>query len=32
MATNVFINEFHYDNLSVDTGEFIELAGPAGAI
>ena len=27
---NVFINEFHYDNVSTDTGEFIEIAGPAG--
>ncbi|MGH3090105.1 MAG: endonuclease/exonuclease/phosphatase family protein [Rubrobacteraceae bacterium] len=26
----VFINEFHYDNEGVDTGEFIEVAGPAG--
>ncbi|MFN3261573.1 MAG: lamin tail domain-containing protein, partial [Pikeienuella sp.] len=26
-----FINEFHYDNLSGDVGEFIEIAGPAGA-
>ncbi|AFL75629.1 ExeM/NucH family extracellular endonuclease [Thiocystis violascens] len=26
----VFINEFHYDNLSTDAGEFIEIAGPAG--
>lgn len=25
-----FINEFHYDNAGADTGEFIELAGPAG--
>ncbi|NEQ50285.1 MAG: ExeM/NucH family extracellular endonuclease [Leptolyngbya sp. SIO3F4] len=29
MAT-VFINEFHYDNDGADTGEFIEIAGPAG--
>ena len=27
---SVFINEIHYDNASVDTGEFIEIAGPAG--
>ncbi|MEL7359054.1 MAG: ExeM/NucH family extracellular endonuclease [Cyanobacteria bacterium J06560_6] len=27
---NVFINEFHYDNEGADTGEFIEIAGPAG--
>lgn len=25
-----FINEFHYDNSGADTGEFIEVAGPAG--
>lgn len=29
MSTPVFINEFHYDNQDTDTGEFIELAGPA---
>lgn len=29
MAT-VFINEFHYDNDGTDTGERIEIAGPAG--
>lgn len=28
--TSVFINEFHYDNVGGDTGEFIEVAGPAG--
>ncbi|MEP4888432.1 MAG: ExeM/NucH family extracellular endonuclease [Aliiglaciecola sp.] len=27
---DVFINEFHYDNVSSDTGEAIEVAGPAG--
>lgn len=27
---SVFINEFHYDNVGTDAGEFIELAGPAG--
>lgn len=27
---NVFINEFHYDNVGTDAGEFIEIAGPAG--
>ena len=27
----VFINEFHYDNASTDAGEFIEVAGTAGA-
>jgi DNA/RNA endonuclease G (NUC1) len=26
----VFINEIHYDNAGGDTGEFIEIAGPAG--
>jgi len=26
----VWINEFHYDNVNNDTGEFIELAGTAG--
>lgn len=26
----VIVNEFHYDNSSTDTGEFIELAGTAG--
>lgn len=25
-----WINEVHYDNVTADTGEFIELAGPAG--
>ncbi len=25
-----WINEFHYDNLGGDTGEFVEVAGPAG--
>lgn len=30
MATNVFINEFHYDNDGTDTGEAIEIAGTAG--
>ncbi|GAA0855319.1 ExeM/NucH family extracellular endonuclease [Aliiglaciecola litoralis] len=27
---DVFINEIHYDNISTDTGEAIEVAGPAG--
>jgi uncharacterized protein len=27
----VFINEIHYDNASSDVGEFVEIAGPAGA-
>ena len=26
----IFINELHYDNVGTDTGEFIEIAGPAG--
>ncbi len=25
-----WINEFHYDNEGIDTGEFVEVAGPAG--
>src|SRR6185369_6788237 len=29
-ATSVFINEIHYDNVGVDAGEAIEIAGPAG--
>ena len=29
-SSTVFINEFHYDNTGTDTGEFIEVAGPAG--
>lgn len=28
--TSVFINEVHYDNSGTDTGESIEIAGPAG--
>ncbi len=28
--TAVFINEIHYDNAGTDTGEAIEVAGPAG--
>ncbi|MGD2110006.1 MAG: endonuclease, partial [Phycisphaerae bacterium] len=28
--TDPWINEFHYDNISGDTGEFVEVAGPAG--
>ncbi len=27
---SIWINEFHYDNVSTDMGEFIEVAGPAG--
>src|SRR5688572_5893690 len=26
----VFVNEIHYANTGVDTGEFVELAGPSG--
>ena len=26
----VFVNEIHYDNASTDTGEAVEIAGPAG--
>ena len=26
----IWINEFHYDNIGTDVGEFIEIAGPAG--
>jgi len=29
-AQTVFINEIHYDNTGTDTGEAIEIAGPAG--
>ena len=29
-STSVFINEIHYDNVSTDAGEAIEIAGPAG--
>ena len=28
----VWINEIHYDNVSGDSGEFIEIAGPAGTL
>ena len=28
--TPIFINEFHYDNVGTDSGEFVEVAGPAG--
>lgn len=28
--SSVFVNELHYDNASIDAGEFIEVAGPAG--
>ena len=29
-GATVFINEFHYDNAGANTGEFVEIAGPAG--
>ena len=29
-AIPVFINELHYDNVGLDTNEFVEVAGPAG--
>lgn len=29
-TTTIFINEIHYDNTGTDTGESIEVAGPAG--
>jgi predicted extracellular nuclease len=29
-SDSVFINEIHYDNTGTDTGEAIEIAGPAG--
>lgn len=29
-ATSVFINEIHYDNTGTDTGEAVEVTGPAG--
>ena len=29
-AVTPWINEFHYDNDGTDTGEFVEIAGPAG--
>ena len=30
LSAQVFINEIHYDNASTDTGEAVEVAGPAG--
>jgi hypothetical protein len=30
-AINIWINEIHYDNTGADTGEFVEIAGEAGA-
>ena len=29
-GTSVFINEIHYDNTGADSGEAVEVAGPAG--
>lgn len=29
-AGPIFISEFHYDNVSTDVGEFIEITGPVG--
>lgn len=29
-STPIFINEIHYDNAGADSGEFVEIAGPAG--
>lgn len=30
IAVEPWINEFHYDNIGGDVGEFVEVAGPAG--
>ena len=30
LAQSVFINEFHYDNAGTDSGERVEVIGPAG--
>lgn len=30
LGSAIFINELHYDNNGVDSGEFVEIAGPAG--
>lgn len=29
-ATSIFVNEIHYDNAGADSGEGVEIAGPAG--
>jgi len=29
-SPSIFINEIHYENTGTDTGEAIEIAGPAG--
>ena len=31
-SAQIWINEFHYDNASTDTGEFIELAVRTGFV
>ncbi len=31
LATPIFINEIHYDNVSTDSKEAIEIAGPSGS-
>lgn len=30
VGVDIFINEIHYDNTGTDTGEAVEIAGPAG--
>ncbi len=30
--TQVWINQFHYENILWDVGEGVEIAGPAGTI
>jgi hypothetical protein len=30
LSAQVFINEIHYDNSGADSGEAVEIAGPAG--
>ncbi len=30
VTASIFLNEVHYDNSGADTGEFVEVAGPAG--
>lgn len=30
IAVEPWINEFHYDNMGQDVGEFVEIAGPSG--
>jgi hypothetical protein len=31
-SSNVFISELHYDNVSTDADEFVEVSGPAGLL